>query len=195
MHTPRHGHFLAQLSDDQLALVAEAWQRRAPTRAGYLHAFVNEHAEAGASLPHSHSQLVWLDDPPPEVTRERPAGSCLVCDPPGEEDLAIMEQDGVSLRVAWASRAPYELLVAPTDHEGDPWRSPALATALQLAAEGLRRLGAVEGHFPVNLWVHAAAHWHIEIVPRLTALGGIELGAGIFVNPLAPEDAAAALRR
>jgi UDPglucose--hexose-1-phosphate uridylyltransferase len=194
IHTPRHCRFLAELSDDEVALVAEAWQARAATRSGYLHAFVNEHAAAGASLPHTHSQLVWLAAAPPEVERELRAASCAVCEPPGGDALLVAERDGVVLRAAWAGRMPYELFVAPAEHEPDPWRSRHLAAALQLGVEGLRRLHAVEGPCPMNLWLHESAHWHIEVVPRLTILGGIELGAGYFVNPLPPEAAAAALR-
>jgi UDPglucose--hexose-1-phosphate uridylyltransferase len=195
IHTPRHCHFLAELSDDEIELVAEAWQARAAARDGYVHAFVNEHAGVGASLPHTHSQLVWLDGPPPEVEREHPTGGCALCDPPGGDELVIAERDGVVLRAAWAGRMPYELLAAPSDHEADPWRSELLAPALQLAAGALRRLHDLEGPCPMNLWLHAGAHWHVEIVPRLTTLGGIELGAGYFVNPLPPEAAADALRR
>jgi UDPglucose--hexose-1-phosphate uridylyltransferase len=44
---------------------------------------------------------------------------------------------------------------------------------------------------PWNAWLHAD---HIELVPRLTVLAGVELGAGIYVNAVAPEEAAAALR-
>ena len=58
----------------------------------------------------------------------------------------------------------------------------------------LRRLHAVEGPRPVNLWLHAAGHWHLEVLPRLTVLAGLELGAGIYVNTLPPEEAAARLR-
>jgi UDPglucose--hexose-1-phosphate uridylyltransferase len=160
---------------------------------------VNERSEAGASLPHTHSQLVWFAGTPPEVERELHPGRCHVCDPPGGGELVIAERDGVVLRSAWAGRMPYELLVAPVEHESDPWRSDLLATALQLAAEGLRRLHRIEGPCPMNLWLHGSAqhgsgHWHIEVLPRLTALAGIELGAGYFVNPLAPEAAAGALR-
>ncbi len=189
IHTPRHCHFLAELTDDEIALVAGAWQMRAQAREGYLHAFVNERSEAGASIPHTHSQLVWFDRPPPEVEREHATREV------GGDELVIVERDGVVLRAAWAGRMPYELLVAPIAHGDDPWRSDRLATALQLAAEGLRRLHALEGPCPTNLWLHhAAGHWHVEVLPRLTTLGGIELGAGLFVNPLAPEAAAEALR-
>jgi UDPglucose--hexose-1-phosphate uridylyltransferase len=194
IHTPRHCHFLAELADEEIAVVAEAWQTRAAARNGYLHAFVNERSGAGASLPHTHSQLVWFHEPPPEVERELQLDPCPVCDPPDRDGLVIAERDGVVLRAAWAGRMPYELLAAPVEHERDPWRSDRLAAALQLAAEGLRRLHALEGPCPMNLWLHESGHWHIEIVPRLTILAGIELGAGYFVNPLSPEAAAAALR-
>jgi UDPglucose--hexose-1-phosphate uridylyltransferase len=194
IHTPRHCHFLAELTDDEIALVAEAWQARAQARDGYLHAFVNERAEAGASIPHTHSQLVWFFRQPPEVEHERAGNSCPLCRLPGSDELVIAERDGVVLRAAWAGRMPYELLVAPIAHAPDPWHDTRLATALQLAAEGLRRLHLLEGPCPMNLWLHASGHWHIEVLPRLTVLGGIELGAGYYVNPLTPEAAAEALR-
>ena len=47
---------------------------------------------------------------------------------------------------------------------------------------------------PLNAWLHDAEHWHIEVLPRLSVLAGIELGAGIYVNALPPDEAAARLR-
>ena len=37
-------------------------------------------------------------------------------------------------------------------------------------------------------------HWHLEIIPKLTNVAGYEWGSGFFINPVPPEDAAAALR-
>jgi hypothetical protein len=67
----------------------------------------------------------------------------------------------------------------------------ALAPALLLLRDVVRRLRAVEGPVPWNAWLHPG---HIELVPRLTTLAGLELGAGIWVSTVAPEDAAEALR-
>jgi UDPglucose--hexose-1-phosphate uridylyltransferase len=89
---------------------------------------------------------------------------------------------------------PYELLIVPVEHEEDGFASERLGDALALAAEGLRRVRAVEGLRPANLWLHAGGHWHIEVLPRLTVLAGLELGAGVYLNPVAPEEAAEALR-
>jgi len=94
-----------------------------------------------------------------------------------------------------ASIAPRGLLlIAPAEPEVDAFASPRLPAALALLAEALRRLQAVEGPVPLNAWLHDTAHWHIEVLPRLAVLAGIELGAGIFVNALPPAEAAARLQ-
>jgi hypothetical protein len=85
IHGPRHRHSLAELPDGTLDLVAEAWQRRAHDAGGTLLAFVNEGWDAGASLPHSHSQLAWLPEPPPAVTAERGL----------PEVVPVLERDGL----------------------------------------------------------------------------------------------------
>ena len=46
----------------------------------------------------------------------------------------------------------------------------------------------------MNAWLHTGTRWHLEVVPRLTVLAGVELGAGIYVNTVSPEEAAAQLR-
>src|SRR5438876_1239022 len=84
VHTPRHVRSLAELTDEELPPVASAWHERltAARTAGFeqVQLLVNEGREAGASLPHSHSQLVWLRAAPPASTwagcrpRKRPNG-------------------------------------------------------------------------------------------------------------------------
>jgi UDPglucose--hexose-1-phosphate uridylyltransferase len=107
----------------------------------------------------------------------------------------VLERDGLVGVAAYGGRLPYELLIAPLEHlGGSGFESELLAPALGLLAESLRRLHALEGPVPVNAWLHDRSHWHIEVLPRLTVFAGIELGAGIYVNSLAPEDAALALR-
>jgi UDPglucose--hexose-1-phosphate uridylyltransferase len=206
IHSPRHVRTLSDLSVRELGWVAEAWQARAAAArergSPYVQALVNEGAEAGASLQHSHSQLVWLSEEPPIVVQERKAqaaeGGCVLCRVLAEEleqrIRVVSERDGLVLLCPFAGRQPYELLVAPKECEGDPFASPLLGSALTLVAEGLRRLHVAEGAVPVNIWLHTAGHWHLEVLPRLTVLAGLELGVGYFVNTLAPESAAGVLR-
>jgi UDPglucose--hexose-1-phosphate uridylyltransferase len=198
VHSPRHVRSLAELEEDEVALVAEAWQRRAHDVAGpYLHALVNEGRSAGASLAHSHSQLVWMTTEPPAVARER-GGSCRLCALVAQElaegERIVVERDGAVMLCPRAGRGPYELLIGPRAHEVEAFASEGLAGALELLRDGVRRVRAVEGPIPWNAWLHTGTHWHLEVVPRLTVHAGIELGAGIYVNPLPPEQAAEALR-
>jgi UDPglucose--hexose-1-phosphate uridylyltransferase len=206
VHSPRHVRSLADLTGRELELVAQAWGARAEAarEAGfpYLHALVNEGPGAGASLAHSHSQLVWLPQDPPLVAQEREireaAGTCLLCrvlaDEREQRIRIVEERDGLLLLCPFAGRQPYELLAAPLECEADAFSNPLLGAALALAAEGVRRLRIAEGAVPFNLWLHASDHWHLEVVPRFGALAGIELGAGYFVNTMAPESAAGVLR-
>ncbi|MDX6489178.1 MAG: UDPglucose--hexose-phosphate uridylyltransferase [Gaiellaceae bacterium] len=187
VHTPRHVRTIGELEDEELERVAEAWRLRARSSDGYVHALLNEGQAAGASLPHSHSQLVWLDEVPPAVREETDLTRML-------EGERVLERDGVVAICPLASRLPYEVRIAPADPEPDAWDSDLLAPALQLLAEIVRRLYAVEGPSPLNAWLHNAKSWHLELLPRLAVPAGIELGAGIHLNALPPEDAAAALR-
>jgi UDPglucose--hexose-1-phosphate uridylyltransferase len=200
VHSPGHLRSIAELEARQLGLVAEAWRLRAEAAraAGkVLFAGVNEGRAAGASLPHSHSQLVWLEDEPPAARVESGDG-CKVCAYLAEERAegarVVIEQDDLVLLCPYASRSPYECLIAPTRHETDGFGSLLLGAALGLAAEALRRLAAAEGPRPMNLWLHEGGHWHLELLPRLTVLASLELGAGHYINTLAPERAAATLR-
>jgi UDPglucose--hexose-1-phosphate uridylyltransferase len=180
VHSPRHVRTFAELSDDEVAAVAEAWQarRQAAFDEGfaYVHALINEGAAAGSSLPHSHSQLVWLRKPPPEVAREAGTATELL------RELVVAERGSMRAAVHRAGRLPYETLIG-----GEPFE---LETALLLLRDVVGRLRALEGALPWNAWLHER---HLELVPRLSVLAGVELGAGIYVNTVAPEDAAAAL--
>ena len=208
VHTPRHVESLADLSSREIGRVAEAWQARAAAARElgfrYVQALVNEGRGAGASLLHTHSQLFWLANEPPLVAQERReeaapgAGQCVLCEVlEAERDgriRVVAERDGLVLLCPFASRQPYEMLVAPLECEDDAFVSARLAGALALAAEGLRRLRLAAGPVSVNAWLHNGGHWHLEIVPRTSVLAALELGAGYYVNTLAPESAAGMLR-
>ncbi len=191
VHTPEHLRSIGELSDDALALVAEAWRSRAEAArlAGfpYVHALVNEGHVAGSSLPHTHSQLVWLREPPPAVVAEGDASAVL-------DGKVVLERGGLVLHCPAGSHVPYEMRIAPVERAAGGLQSPQLGDALVLAAEAVRRLRGLEPQAPLNLWLHDGPWWHVDLVPRLTVSAGIELGSGIYVNPLPPAEAARRLR-
>jgi UDPglucose--hexose-1-phosphate uridylyltransferase len=202
IHTPWHARSFGELSVEEAHAVAHAWTARAEAaraaRYAHLQAVLNEGREAGGSLAHSHSQIVWLPEAPPLVRQE--ASDCAVCDVIQEardHDRVVAVRQNIELLCPRAGRAPYEMLVAPADtHYGDAFAEPdELELALELLADGIRRLHTVEAPVPLNAWLHTApfgrdGHWHIEVLPRFSIIAGLELGAGIYINSLAPEEAA-----
>ena len=100
----------------------------------------------------------------------------------------------------WASALPYQLRAAPLTHDDDALRDGTrLAVALRAIARiYTRALGTV----PWNAWLHTrpfaggdgTLHWHVEAIPRVTVLASLELGAGLPICPVDPEDAALAMR-
>ena len=214
VNSPEPVSALAELPADQLALAMEGWRARmrAHADAHCRHLIVNEGRAAGATLPHTHAQLYALGFVPAALAREREhfgayavqtMGGNLLADLVQEEvrqreRIVAIDKEGV-LMAPYASRVPFHLLLAPRSararFEDD---GPSGAALLH---DALRRLKAHLGASPpLNLWVRTAPRgaehfcWWIEILPRLAEPAGLELGAGVGLCPLAPEQAAAELR-
>ncbi len=214
VNAPQSVTTLAELPPEQVAAALDVWRLRMRARAdaAYVHVLVNERREAGASLPHTHAQLYALDFVPAAVARERERfgahatrtmGGNLLGDLVQEEvrrreRIVAIDEEAVAL-APYGSRLPYQLMIAPrrprARFEDDG------ATGARLLHDVLgrlaRRLGASP---PLNLWVRTAPQgaehfcWRIDVMPRLTHLAGLELGTGLHLNIVAPEQAAAELR-
>jgi UDPglucose--hexose-1-phosphate uridylyltransferase len=202
IHGPAHVLSFAELPAGVLETTAEAWRARraAHADAAWTAVAVNEGPAAGASLDHSHSQIVPLPEIPPAVQAQAEALSdeCALCWALGVEDARTVHHAGGlrTIAPAW-SRFAYELWIAPDAHAAEPgWKE--LATAL---ADAVRRLQAVVGtDLAWNCVVYAAPagldrwHWHAEVWPRLTVPAAAELGAGLWINIVDPDVAATELR-
>jgi UDPglucose--hexose-1-phosphate uridylyltransferase len=205
---------LAELPEEQVALALEGWRARMQAHEGsaYRHLLVNERREAGASLPHTHAQLYALDFVPADVARERErfgayatrqVGGNLLADLLQEEvrrrERIVAIDDEAVLFAPYASRLPFQLMLVPR-RPRDAFEEDG-PTGAALLHEGLRRIARRLGASPpLNMWVRTAPRgaehfcWRIDILPRLTVLAGLELGAGIHLNTMPPELAAAELR-
>ena len=205
---------LAQLRVEQVEGAVEVWRERmrAHREAAYVHLIVNERREAGASLPHTHAQLYALDFVPAAIARERERfgayatrtmGANLLGDLVQEEvrrreRIVAIDEESV-LMAPYGARVPFQLMIAPRAprqrfEDDGPLGARMVHEALSRLA---RRLGA---NPPLNLWVRTAPRgsehfcWRIDILPRLTHLAGLELGAGVHLNIVAPELVASELR-
>ena len=214
INAPRSVSSLADLTVEEVAGAVEVWRERmrAHADASYVHLIVNERREAGASLPHTHAQLYALDFVPAAIARERERfgeyatrtmGGNLLGDLVQEEvrrrERVIAIDDETVLLAAYGGRVPFQLMIAPRTprakfEDDGPTGAAMIRDALGRLA---RRLGASP---PLNLWIRTAPRgaehfsWRIDILPRLTHLAGLELGAGVNLNIVAPERAAAELR-
>jgi len=206
---------LSQLEPAQVAAAVEVWRARirhhVAAGAAYVHVIVNERREGGASLPHTHAQVYALPFVPAQVARERERfgahatrtmGGNLLGDLVQEEvrrrERLVAVDDEAVLIAPYASRLPFQLMLAPRRpqprFEDDSAGAALLHDALNRLA---RRFGSPP---PLNLWVRTAPPgaeqfgWRIDIQPRLTHLAGLEMGAGVNLNIVSPELAAAELR-
>jgi UDPglucose--hexose-1-phosphate uridylyltransferase len=205
---------LAELSAEQVRVAVEVWRERmrAQQDAAYVHVCVNERVEAGATQPHTHAQLFALRFVPAIVARERERfgahavrtmGGNLIEDLIQEEvrrrDRVVAIDDEAVLTCPYASRHEYALMLTPRRRR-ERFEDDG-ASGAALLHEGLSRLRRRFGASPpLNLWVRTAPRdaerfcWRIDIVPRLSADAGLELGTGVHLNTVAPEVAAAELR-
>jgi UDPglucose--hexose-1-phosphate uridylyltransferase len=205
---------LADLAVEQVAAAMEMWRARmtAHRDAAYVHVLVNERAEGGASLPHTHAQLYALDFVPAQIARERERFSAhatrtmggnllqdLVTEEVRQRERLVAIDDEAVLLSPYAARLPYQLLLAPRRPRDRFEDDGPLGAAL--LHDALQRLRRVLGFLPpLNIWVRTAPRgaehfcWRIDVTPRLTHLAGLELGTGVHLNIVAPEAAAARLR-
>jgi UDPglucose--hexose-1-phosphate uridylyltransferase len=178
----------------------------------------NHGRPAGASLEHPHSQLYAISLVPPMLAEELHGArrfqqehqGCVFCQALDDERRAgtriVFENEAFVVFAPYAARTPFETWIMPRRHAasfGDldlVKEKPALAEALQLTLKALRE-GLNDPPFnyfihsaPLKVDVHDEFHWHLELIPKLSTAAGFELGTGMWINVVKPEDSAAFLR-
>ena len=222
VHGPDHDRWLPYLSASHAELImattfARYWRHRVQGVGSVLPLY-NHGRDAGASLAHPHGQLFATRLTAPLLDQElagaeaanRQLGGCIFCRMVEEElqaDARVVAASPHFVAIApWASRSSFETWIIPREHQADfGMAGEDLAAALGVFLRGiLWRFAHELGDVPLSWYIHshpAAAgealksyHWHLEIHPRLQHLGGFELSTGTYVNSVAPEAAARALR-
>ena len=222
IETPKHELTLATMDDAAVEQVLWAFRERVQDlkqdrRFRYIIIFKNHGSAAGASLDHSHSQLIALPIVPREVRDEVDGARahfaakerCVFCDIVRQEAkdsrrLIADNADMVAL-APYAPRFPFETWILPKRHQSlfeDAPRHEYAALA-RLLGDILRRMNRALRFPPYNLLIHSAPlaepagdyyHWHVEIIPSLTKVAGFEWATGFYLNPTSPEEAAQVLR-
>lgn len=222
IETPDHMLTMAQMSEKQIEDVFWAARDRfldlkKDRRLRYIIVFKNHGEAAGATLEHSHSQIIAMPVVPQRVSDELDRARkyydikerCIFCDIMRQEmqtgTRVVLETDHFMVICPYAARFPFELWIVPRRHLSH-FEDSDIATFRNLGwvmSVVLRELDKVLERPAYNLMIHTAPvqdlampfyHWHIELIPRLTRIAGFEWGTGFYINPTPPEEAAKFLR-
>jgi UDPglucose--hexose-1-phosphate uridylyltransferase len=211
-HRPLHAvgnETIAGLLDGVRAALRDA---RTAAATDHLQVVQNWGAQAGARTNHLCLDLYDLPQIPHRVAEELGgaarfvirAGECPWCrhvrEEPRRPERLLWEDEASVAFAPFASRSPFEVWIVPRQHEADFGRAgdAALAATAEALRQVLGRLAASLDGPPYNLVLHTAPlreqvdatyHWHWEVHPRLREIAGLELGTGLPVNPVSPEDA------
>lgn len=221
--TRDHFKNFSKLSDDEAVALLKVFIARykavaADKRVTYVSIFHNWGKRAGASVFHPHYQMISIPVIPPDVEHSLQGSTsyfhknkkCVHCSMIDWEKLdrkrIIYENDGALVFTPFVSKEPFEFRVFPKKHlsyfEDSPEKdlsSVALALKTSLAMLEKKMPGV-----DYNMFIHTAPvknkakyghyHWHVEVQPKISISGGFELGTGIEITVVDPEEAASFIR-
>jgi UDPglucose--hexose-1-phosphate uridylyltransferase len=222
IETPDHNETMSMMNVEQISLILRAYRDRIndlsrDMRIKYIMVFKNYSNAAGASLEHSHSQLIALPIVP-YLIQEEVNGSigyykykdrCVFCDIIRQElkaaERIVLENSDFVVLCPYAPRAPFEMWVLPKFHHSDfnHMDDSKLTNLSDIFSQTMKRLNKALPDVPYNFMLHTGPirtpnvdyyHWHLEIMPKLTMIAGFEWGTGFYINPTPPEESAKFLR-
>ena len=222
IESPEHSLKLADLPEDHVETIFWALRDRCidlnkDSRFRYILIFKNWGMEAGASLEHSHMQLIATPIIPKRVIEELEGAKfhyelkerCIFCDIIKQEldvkkRIICVNEHFIAI-APYASRFPFAVWVLPLKHVSafEKTTTEWFSQLSNIMKTVLSRIDTVLDEPPFNFIIHTAPcktpdldyyHWHIEIMPKLTRVAGFEWGSGFYINPTPPEAAAEALR-
>jgi UDPglucose--hexose-1-phosphate uridylyltransferase len=216
IESPQHDEHIGAARVSQVVHVVNAYIDRfrelsSKPYVKYVSIFRNHGLEAGASLSHTHTQIIATCSIPKTVEDELKVSEakfkkdkrCIFCETIEKEKRSprfIWENDDYLVFAPWASVHPFEFWLFPKEHQccfRDLSKSQvkSLAEAMRVSLGGLK---SILNDPPYNFGFHQICsepyHWHLEVYPRLSIWAGFEKSTGMFINVVAPEDAAVHLK-
>lgn len=217
IETPEHKINLTELSSKNVQEVLWIYRERLgdlkrDQRLRHALVFKNVGERAGASLEHTHSQIIATPTIPKAISEELRGskqyydfrGRCVYCDILEQEleQAKRIVADSIHFLVItpFAPRFPFETWIIPKRHAThfeniQPAEAEDLAYVLKMTLE---KIGIALNFAPYNYIVHSSPfqerdlecyHWHLEIIPRITRVAGFEWGTGFYINTVSPEEA------
>ena len=208
IETRRHGLDINDFSVDHIVRIFNAYIDRFTVlrnmdKIKHVIIFKNEGGKAGASISHSHSQIIALPFLPPKVEIDASAfnkyrlenATCPYCDiiiKETDKPRVIWEDENLFVLSPYASECPYGVWMIPKRHVrfmSDLTRKEkeSIAIAMKIVLGKLDEFGISYNYFVENAVNREDYHMHIKIAPRPNIWAGLELGTGIVINPISPE--------
>jgi len=221
--TRDHEKFLAILPVENVKEVIDSYQKRylnlmKKKFVNYVSIFHNHGAEAGASQPHPHSQIITtplidIDLQKALINSERyfkQNQKCVYCQMNNWERKAkkriVFENKDFLAVCPFASKAAFEVIISPKKHlsyferitDEEKWQ---LAEAFKVT---LNKLYKALNDPPYNFYLKTSPcdgknypfyHWHFTILPKTGIWAGFEIGTRMEISTITPEKAAAYLRK
>lgn len=223
--TRDHDRSFAQFTNDETAEVLSVFRSRylaimQDECGDYITIFHNWGPTAGASIYHSHSQIISTPVIPPEVLRSIEGANAFF----KEHDTSVharlidwevdankrilFENDLFIAFCPYVSKTAYEVRIFPKKHNPrfESATDEDLAACAHVLNVVLKAIYDKLGDPDLNFYIHTAPvtknpelnyefyHWHIEVIPRVSVAAGFELDTAIYINGVDPDDAAAELR-
>lgn len=219
-----HNRYLGQYSAEEIKKIFKAYQDRYLSLSKekcveYISIFHNHGKEAGSTVPHLHSQILALPIIPPDINHSiigsrrffHEYKKCIHCEmlkqERKEKDRVIYENKDVIVLAPFASQVNFETRIFLKKHSAYFERSSdnelvSFADAARFIFSSLYK-NLKDPAF--NFFIHTAPtnkksdyshyHWHMEILPKFEATGSVELGIGLNIISVLPEEAANILRK
>ena len=211
IETSDHTIELEDLSVEHIADLLKAYSERSKEiskndKIEYILIFKNDGGVAGASLQHAHSQIFATKFLPPHIfdkSQRQQAyklehGHCVYCDVIAKESKGprlIYRDKHVVAFTPYASMFNYEVWIMPIEHKDN---ITELSTAerqsfAKILKHILLKIGQLD--LPYNFYFHQVIndndqHLYMKVVPRGSVWAGVEIGSGLIINPIDPDDAA-----
>lgn len=208
IETPIHNKEFWDFSENELFERLIFWQESchfvsSKFKPIYIFLLKNRGREAGASITHTHSQLLALQFRPDkliiETEKSYENGNCHYCELLKNElpsQRNIKTSDNFATLAVYAPRFNYETIIMAKSHSLSfgalkEEELKEMSSHLFLILKGLQNLNcAYNIYFHNGFSVDDYLHFHLKIVPRLNIYGGYELGAGEYIISVSPEEAA-----
>lgn len=217
-----HDRPLCEQPSEQIECVLRAAQTRyqdlmRDLRFQTIIIFKNHGEGAGTSLRHPHWQLIATPVVPHLLRLKHQVateyfdltGDCLYCimlqrELSSGRRILATNDDFVAV-LPYASQVPFETWILPRHHQSSFGLHPReqLRPLAELLKTVLLKLHGGLDNPDFNLTIDTVARgdesktyflWHIRVLPRLTTPAGFELGSGMSINTVLPEEATVYLR-